>query len=136
MSKPRDPKNLVVGLDIGTSKIVCIVAEINDEGALEIIGMGTHPSRGLRRGVVVNIEATGDFVVNVVPDTLAQEMNETAADFPHGTSEFVEAKLTPVPAAKVKAPRLQESPIHFACERYEIVQIGPDGVGGGALVLG
>jgi len=58
MSKPRDTKNLVVGLDIGTSKIVCIVAEINDEGALEIIGMGTSPSRGLRRGVVVNIEAT------------------------------------------------------------------------------
>jgi cell division protein FtsA len=58
MSKPRDPKNLVVGLDIGTSKIVCIVAEINDEGALDIIGMGTSPSRGLRRGVVVNIEAT------------------------------------------------------------------------------
>ncbi|MDP2057229.1 MAG: cell division protein FtsA, partial [Thiobacillus sp.] len=58
MSKPRDSKNLVVGLDIGTSKIVCIVAEINDEGALEIIGMGTSPSRGLRRGVVVNIEAT------------------------------------------------------------------------------
>ena len=58
MSKQRDPKNLVVGLDIGTSKIVCIVAEINDEGGLEVIGMGTHPSRGLRRGVVVNIEAT------------------------------------------------------------------------------
>jgi len=58
MSKPRDPKNLVVGLDIGTSKIVCIVAEINDEDGLEIIGMGTSPSRGLRRGVVVNIEAT------------------------------------------------------------------------------
>ncbi len=58
MSKPRDPKNLVVGLDIGTSKIVCIVAEINEEGMLEVIGMGTHPSRGLRRGVVVNIEAT------------------------------------------------------------------------------
>jgi cell division protein FtsA len=58
MSKPRDPKNLVVGLDIGTSKIVCIVAEINDEGVLEIIGMGSSPSRGLRRGVVVNIEAT------------------------------------------------------------------------------
>lgn len=58
MSKPRDPKNLVVGLDIGTSKIVCIVAEINEEDELEIIGMGTHPSKGLRRGVVVNIEAT------------------------------------------------------------------------------
>ena len=58
MTKPRDPKNLIVGLDIGTSKIVCIVAEINDEGSLDIIGMGTSPSRGLRRGVVVNIEAT------------------------------------------------------------------------------
>ena len=58
MSKPRDPKNLIVGLDIGTSKIVCIVAEINDEGGFDIIGMGTSPSRGLRRGVGVNIEAT------------------------------------------------------------------------------
>ncbi|MHB8915294.1 MAG: cell division protein FtsA [Thiobacillus sp.] len=58
MSKPRDPKNLIVGLDIGTSKIVCIVAEINDEEGLDIIGMGSSPSRGLRRGVVVNIEAT------------------------------------------------------------------------------
>ncbi|MDP3420614.1 MAG: cell division protein FtsA [Thiobacillus sp.] len=68
MSKPRDPKNLVVGLDIGTSKIVCIVAEINDEGVLEVIGMGTNPSRGLRRGVVVNIEAT----VNAIPRALEE----------------------------------------------------------------
>ena len=58
MSKPRDPKNLIVGLDIGTSKIVCIVAEAQPEGTLEVIGMGSHPSKGLRRGVVVNIEAT------------------------------------------------------------------------------
>ncbi len=58
MSKPRDPKNLIVGLDIGTSKIVCIVAEVQPEGTLEIIGMGSHPSKGLRRGVVVNIEHT------------------------------------------------------------------------------
>jgi cell division protein FtsA len=58
MSKPRDPKKLLVGLDIGTSKIVCIVAEVTPEGTLDIIGMGSHPSRGLRRGVVVNIEAT------------------------------------------------------------------------------
>ncbi len=58
MSKPRDPKNLIVGLDIGTSKIVCIVAEAQPEGTLEVIGMGSHPSKGLRRGVVVNIEHT------------------------------------------------------------------------------
>ena len=52
MNKPRDPKNLIVGLDIGTSKIVCIVAEATPEGGIDIIGMGTSPSRGLRRGVV------------------------------------------------------------------------------------
>jgi cell division protein FtsA len=56
MSRSKD--NLLVGLDIGTSKIVAIVAEIKDEGGLEIIGMGSHPSRGLKKGVVVNIEST------------------------------------------------------------------------------
>lgn len=48
---------VVVGLDIGTTKICCIVGEITDEG-LDIIGIGTHPSKGLRKGVVVNIEST------------------------------------------------------------------------------
>ncbi len=52
MSKPRDPKNLIVGLDIGTSKIVCIVAEINDEGGFDIIGMGTSPPRGWGRWLI------------------------------------------------------------------------------------
>jgi cell division protein FtsA len=57
-NKPKDPKNLLVGLDIGTSKIVCIVAEVMADGRLEVIGMGSSASRGLRRGVVVNIEST------------------------------------------------------------------------------
>ncbi|KPK20534.1 MAG: cell division protein FtsA [Betaproteobacteria bacterium SG8_41] len=58
MSKPRDNKKLLVGLDIGTCKIVAIVAELRPEGGFEIIGMGQHPSRGLKKGVVVNIETT------------------------------------------------------------------------------
>ena len=58
MNKPRETKNLLVALDIGTSKIVAIVAEITPEGALEILGLGQHPSKGLKKGVVVNIEAT------------------------------------------------------------------------------
>src|SRR5204862_6953835 len=58
MSKAKEAKNLVVGLDIGTSKIAAIVAEIKADGSYEIIGMGGHPSKGLRKGVVVNIEAT------------------------------------------------------------------------------
>jgi cell division protein FtsA len=58
MSKAKEQKDLIVGLDIGTSKIVAIVAEILPEGRLEIIGMGQTPSRGLKKGVVVNIEST------------------------------------------------------------------------------
>ncbi len=52
-------KNLVVGLDIGTSKVLAIVAEVDYDGnEIEIIGIGEHASRGLRKGVVVNIEST------------------------------------------------------------------------------
>jgi cell division protein FtsA len=58
MNKVRDNKKLIVGLDIGTSKIAAIVAELKPEGGFELIGMGQHPSRGLKKGVVVNIEST------------------------------------------------------------------------------
>lgn len=54
----RDNKDLIVGLDIGTSKIVTLVAEVTPEGGINILGMGSAPSRGLKKGVVVNIEAT------------------------------------------------------------------------------
>jgi len=54
----RDHKNIVVALDIGTSKIAALVAEINPEGGFDIIGMGSHPSRGMKKGAVVNIEST------------------------------------------------------------------------------
>ncbi|UCF97631.1 MAG: cell division protein FtsA [Spirochaetaceae bacterium] len=51
-------EDLIVGLDIGTTKVCVIIGEFNDSGQLEIIGVGTTPSRGLRRGVVINMETT------------------------------------------------------------------------------
>src|SRR3990170_462951 len=54
----KENRNLVVGLDIGTSKVTALVAEIGSDGALEVLGMGNHESRGLKKGVVVNIEST------------------------------------------------------------------------------
>jgi cell division protein FtsA len=54
----RDTRNLIVGLDIGTSKVAALVADLGPDGRLEIIGMGGHESKGLKKGVVVNIEAT------------------------------------------------------------------------------
>lgn len=66
MSK-RPEKNLVVGLDIGTSKVACIVAEVNN-GELEIIGLGTAPSKGMKKGMVVNIESTTDSIRRAVEE--------------------------------------------------------------------
>ncbi len=67
MSKKTD-NGMIVGLDIGTSKIVAIVAEINDDNELEIIGVGSHPSRGLKKGVVVNIESTVQSIQRAVEE--------------------------------------------------------------------
>ncbi|HNO75402.1 cell division protein FtsA [Nitrosomonas mobilis] len=58
MNKAGETRQMVVGLDIGTSKIVAIVAELTPEGGFEVIGLGSHSSRGLKKGVVVNIETT------------------------------------------------------------------------------
>ncbi|MDP3087729.1 MAG: cell division protein FtsA [Methylotenera sp.] len=58
MSRAKEDKNLIVGLDIGTSKIVAIVAELQPEGTVKVIGLGQHLSRGLKKGVVINIEST------------------------------------------------------------------------------
>src|SRR3569623_804732 len=58
----KDAKNLIVGLDIGTSKVVAVVAEIMPTGRHEVIGLGQHDSKGLKKGVVVNIEATVESI--------------------------------------------------------------------------
>ena len=59
---------LIVGLDIGTSKVVCIVAERNLDGVVDIIGIGMHPTRGLKKGVVVNIESTVQSIQRAVEE--------------------------------------------------------------------
>ncbi len=63
MSNKRD--NLIVGLDIGTTKICCIVGNMTDDG-LEVVGIGTSPSKGLRKGVVINIESTVDAIQKAI----------------------------------------------------------------------
>ncbi len=60
--------NILVGLDIGTTKICTVVGEVSDDGKINIIGMGTNPSRGLKKGVVVNIESTVDSIKKAVEE--------------------------------------------------------------------
>jgi len=60
--------NMIVGLDIGTSKVVAIIGEITADGRLEIVGLGSHPSRGLKKGVVINIESTVQSIQRAIED--------------------------------------------------------------------
>lgn len=64
----RSDRKLIVGLDIGTSKVVTVVGELAAENALEVIGIGSNPSRGLKRGVVVNIESTVQSIQRAVEE--------------------------------------------------------------------
>jgi cell division protein FtsA len=68
MSKNRETKNLIVGLDIGTSKIVAIVGEIRADGTLQVIGVGMHESSGMKKGMVVNIDATVGAIQRALGD--------------------------------------------------------------------
>ena len=67
MAKKGD-ENLVVGLDIGTSKVLAIVGEVTATGEVEVIGVGHHPSRGMKKGVVVNIESTVQSIQRAVEE--------------------------------------------------------------------
>jgi len=71
-----------------------------------------------------NIEETGEFVVNIVVDPIAEAMNATAAEFPEGEDEFGIAGLTHAPSEIVKAPRVAESPVNIECKLDQIVQLG------------
>lgn len=64
----KSEKNIITGLDIGTSKVVALIGEVAPDGSIEVIGIGRHPSRGLKRGVVVDIEATVNSIQRAVQE--------------------------------------------------------------------
>jgi cell division protein FtsA len=64
----KNEKNIIVGLDIGTSKVAAIVGEVNLDGDVEIVGLGQSPSRGLKKGVVVNLETTVNAIQRAVQE--------------------------------------------------------------------
>ena len=71
-----------------------------------------------------NIEETGEFVVNIVVDPIAEAMNATAAEYPEDVDEFEIAGLTHAPSQMVKAPRVAESPVNIECKLDQVVKIG------------
>jgi flavin reductase (DIM6/NTAB) family NADH-FMN oxidoreductase RutF len=82
-----------------------------------------------------NITITREFVVNIVSEEFAQQMNITSAEFPPEVDEFEAAGLTPIPSDLVKPPRVKESHVHMECRLYLLVEVGGED-GSGNLVLG
>src|SRR5471030_3548482 len=64
----KSDRDVIVGLDIGTSKVVALVGEITADGWIDVIGLGVQPSRGLKKGVVVNIESTVQSIQRAVEE--------------------------------------------------------------------
>ena len=88
-----------------------------------IVSIGRHRD-GAYKDTGVNLRATGEAVVNVVTDDLAEAMNLTAGEQPFGVDELALAGLTPAPCRHVAAPRVAESPISLECRLAQEVQIG------------
>ena len=76
------------------------------------------------KDTLANIEETGEFVVNVVVDAIAEAMNKTAAEYPADADEFKIAGLSPIPSDIVRAPRVAESPVNMECRLNQVVTIG------------
>lgn len=82
-----------------------------------------------------NVEETGEFVVNVVSEAVAEAMNLTSGEYDEDVDEFALAKLTPAPSVAVKVPRVAEAPIALECRLVQIVEVGRAPMGAG-LVIG
>lgn len=90
---------------------------------------------GTRKDTLRNIEETGEFVVNVVCDRLAQQMHDTSAEYDFETSEFAACGLTAASSERVKPPRVAESPISIECRLLQSIHL-ESGPGAANIVVG
>lgn len=98
-----------------------------------ILVMGVDArSAGAAKDTVQNIRETDQFVVNLVNETIAEQMNVCAVDFPPEVNELDMARLTPVASVQVKPPRIAESPVNLECVLHSAIDVGS----GRTIVLG
>ena len=90
---------------------------------------------GQPKDTLHNVRASGEFVVNIVTETLAAQMNITSTEFPAEVNEFAAAGLTPIPSVVVRPPRVAESPIHYECRLTQIIDLGQE-AGAASVVIG
>lgn len=92
-------------------------------------------ANGAKKDTLLNVEATGEFVIHIVDEPSVAAMNRTSADYPPGANEFEIADLPTAPSSNVRPPRVATAPIAFECRLFQIVPLG-DGPSGGEIVVG
>jgi flavin reductase (DIM6/NTAB) family NADH-FMN oxidoreductase RutF len=137
---PRETYQLLIGLV--APRPIALVTSMNEDGRLNaapfsaynylctdppIIGMGVmdRPTGGfVPKDTARNIRRTGEFVVNVVTEDIAQQMNICATDFPAEIDELEMAGLTTTPSQIVKVPRIEQAHAALECREYTTMEIG------------
>ncbi|MDB5367452.1 MAG: hypothetical protein JWM77_3379 [Rhodospirillales bacterium] len=97
-----------------------------------LLVLGLQGAAGNRKDTARNITDTGEFVVNMVSEAIAEAMNICSIDFPPEIDELTQAGLTAAPSLKVKPPRVAEAPASFECKLWKSIEVGPAGL----IVLG
>lgn len=90
---------------------------------------------GNKKDTLRNLEATGEFVVNIVDFAHAKPMNDSAAMLPYGESEFAKFNIPTAPSLKVRPPRVATAPVSLECKLHQIVRVG-EGPLSGNIVIG
>jgi flavin reductase (DIM6/NTAB) family NADH-FMN oxidoreductase RutF len=90
------------------------------------IGPGVGDREGTEKDTLVNIRKTKEFVINVVPAPLGNQMQKSAENLPSDANEFTLAELTPAESHSVVPKRVKQAPIHMECKLEQIIQLGSD----------
>ena len=89
-----------------------------------MIAVSVEPREEGLKDTARNIRETGEFVLNMVTEEIAEAMNLASGDHPYGVSEFAVAGLTPIPSVRIKPPRVKESPVSFECRAVDVREVG------------
>jgi flavin reductase (DIM6/NTAB) family NADH-FMN oxidoreductase RutF len=90
------------------------------------VGPGVGEREGTEKDTLVNIRALKEFVINVVPTFLGNEMEKSSENLPSTVNEFELAGVTPIESSVVKPKRVKEAPIHMECQLEQIIELGSD----------
>jgi flavin reductase (DIM6/NTAB) family NADH-FMN oxidoreductase RutF len=138
-------------VDVVTPRPIAWVTTVDNEGRVNLApfsffnAFGANPPvvvfsptlrrNGTKKDTLLNVEATGEFVINSAVASLAEKVNLSSKELPTGESEVDLAGLHLKPSLKVKPPSVAESPVHLECKLLQIIPVGKGAIAGN-LILG